>query len=354
MAARRVLLLSASMGDGHDAVAGELGRRLSERGDTVRTVDMLACLPLGFGTAIRGFYSGMLRFAPWLYDYIWHHVVDTPPGKTISPDPVERVALPKVRAAIADFRPDAVVPTFHIAAQVAGRLRAGGDLAAPVTVLVTELVVHRSWIHAANDRHLCVHPVAAAEAAERAARDALSAAPVVNRRYYARPPDAGLPTDVKERVGGRIPILVTAGAWGAGGVAATADVIAGTGRYAAVVLCGRNDRLQSRLAGSAGVVPLPWRDDVPRLLTGSAAVIQNGGGLACWEALALGRPVVTFQPLPGHGEAAAARLADLGLAPWARTQADLVAALDRATATADPPRLDLASLPDPADLVLTR
>lgn len=340
------------MGDGHDAVASEIARRLTEQGDTVRTLDLLACLPLGFGTAIRGFYAGMLRFAPWLYDDIWHHIVDSPPGKTVSPDPVERLALPRLRAAIAGFRPDAVVPTFHIAAQAAGRLRATGELAAPVTVLVTELVVHRSWIHEANDRHVTLHPVAAAEAADRGARDALAAAPVVGPRYLTPPAESGLPGDVKERVGERVPVLVTAGAWGAGGVVSTARQVAATRRYAAVVLCGRNERLGNRLAGAPGVVPLSWRDDVPLLLTGAAVVVQNGGGLACWEALALGRPVVTFRPLPGHGEAAAARLDDLGLAPWARTPADLTAALDRATADPSPPRLDPAGLPDPADLIL--
>lgn len=352
MTGRRVLLLSASMGDGHDAAAAEIGGRLSERGDTVHTLDILSCLPLGFGTAIRGFYSGMLRFAPWLYGYIWRHVVDTPPGKPISPDPVERVALPRVRAEIAEFRPDAVVPTFHIAAQIAGRLRGAGELRGPVTVLVTELAVHRSWIHDANDRHVCVHPVAAAEAAARGARDPLPAAPVVARRYYSAPDGTGLPSDVKERVGDRLPVLVAAGAWGAGNIAATATTIAGSGRYAAVVLCARNHRLAGRLAGRPGIVPLGWRDDIPALLTGSSAVIQNGGGLACWEALGLGRPVITYDPLPGHGAAAAERLDRVGLAPWARSPAELLTGLDRATRLTDPPRIDLAGSPDPADLIL--
>lgn len=340
------------MGDGHDAVAGEIGRRLTERGDTVESLDVLSCLPLGFGTAIRGFYAGMLRFAPWLYDYIWHHIVDAPPGTTISPDPVELVALPRVRQALARFRPDAVVPTFHIAAQITGRLRGRGELAAPVTVLVTELVVHHSWVHPGNDRHVCVHPAVAAQAAERGARDAVAAAPVVGRRYLSPPADDGLPPDVADRVGERIPVLVTAGAWGAGGVTATATSIARSGRYAAVVLCGRNDRLRSQLAGGAGVVPLGWRDDVPQLLAGSAAVVQNGGGLACWEALVMGRPVVTYHPLPGHGVAAAQRLADLGLAAWARDERRLLTELSRAERQDRPPRLDLSSLADPADLLL--
>jgi UDP-N-acetylglucosamine:LPS N-acetylglucosamine transferase len=354
---RQVLVVSASMGAGHDAPARELVRRLEQRGDQTRIVDLLACLPLQTGRLIRGFYSGMLRHAPWLYDAIYDRILDIPPDRhaTVSPDPVVRAALPRLRGIVADLRPDSVVVTWHVAAQAIGRLRDTGVLAAPVTVLVTEIAVHRAWVHPSNDRHICVHAAAAQEAADRGAQDPVAADPVIAEAFRDPALSAGgdgaaLPGDVAARLAGRVPVLIAAGAWGAGAVVDTARAITADPSYAAVVLCGRNRVLADRLRTTPGVVALGWRDDVPQLLAGSAAVVQNGGGLACWEALALRRPVVTYLPLPGHGRAAAARLEALALAPWPRDQAALQRTLAEVVDKPPPPAPGPGV--DAADLVL--
>ncbi|MEO7070492.1 MAG: hypothetical protein ABI131_08370, partial [Nostocoides sp.] len=56
------------------------------------------------------------------------------------------------------------------------------------------------------------------------------------------------------------------------------------------------------------------------------AVVQNAGGSTSLEALAAGCPVVSYRCLPGHGETNAVALSHAGLAPWAKSPADLVLA----------------------------
>ena len=53
-------------------------------------------------------------------------------------------------------------------------------------------------------------------------------------------------------------------------------------------------------------------------------LVQNAGGLSLTEALVAGLPAVTYRPIPGHGRANAAVLDASGLAPWARTDDQLV------------------------------
>lgn len=55
--AASILIVSASMEHGHDAVAGELCRRLRRYGCPAEVVDLLAVLPAGVGPALRGFYA---------------------------------------------------------------------------------------------------------------------------------------------------------------------------------------------------------------------------------------------------------------------------------------------------------
>src|SRR5690349_605737 len=69
---KSVLIVSASIGAGHDGCAAEIARRLSAAGVPVRRVDYLDLLPAGWGRAIKQTYARQLAYAPaswgWLLD----------------------------------------------------------------------------------------------------------------------------------------------------------------------------------------------------------------------------------------------------------------------------------------------
>ncbi|MDT7743723.1 MAG: hypothetical protein QOE59_2801, partial [Actinomycetota bacterium] len=96
---------------------------------------------------------------------------------------------------------------------------------------------------------------------------------------------------------------------------------------------------------------LGWVDDVPRLLAAADVVVHNAGGLACWEALAVGRPVVSYRVLPGYGEANAAALEAAGTVPWARTRDDLGALLEHLARPDGSAQRSGPSRPDPAEII---
>lgn len=68
---RRTLILSASMGAGHDTVAAELARRAAARGGRAEVVDVLRLLPYGLGTGLRRGYQASVRHLPWVYAGIY-------------------------------------------------------------------------------------------------------------------------------------------------------------------------------------------------------------------------------------------------------------------------------------------
>ena len=115
-----------------------------------------------------------------------------------------------------------------------------------------------------------------------------------------------------------------------------AEEIAATRVAVPVVLCGRNKRLYRRLRDKSSVIARNWISDVPMLLTAVDGVVQNAGGFASLEALAAGKPTVTYLTISGHGETNASALDQAGIVPWIRSAADLGGQLRRALAT--PPR----------------
>jgi UDP-N-acetylglucosamine:LPS N-acetylglucosamine transferase len=323
---RRFLILSASMGAGHDGVAVELARRLTEAGAEARVVDVLDLLPLGLGRALRGWYRWMMGTGPWLYELIYRRFFLSAgsPGAA----PLAVLAARRLRRAGPCTE---VVSTFHLAAQVTGLMRARGELAVPSTVLITDFAVHRLWLHPGNDRYLCLDPAVARVVTAVTGRPARHHAPVVRARF--RRPQS-VPSPLACGRDGARPVLVAAGAWGVGEVEQTARVLARSGRYAPIVLCGRNEELRARLA-AAGLDALGWRADLPELMAGAYALIDNAAGLTCLEALAAGLPVVSHRPIPGHGRDGVRQMARAGLVPAARDSAELLAALD---GLADPDR----------------
>src|SRR5215470_15975798 len=108
---------------------------------------------------------------------------------------------------------------------------------------------------------------------------------------------------------------------------------------------------------------LGWTDDMPALMRACDVILHSGAGVSTVEALATGRPVLTYRPLPGHGRDIAGALQRARLAPWITTPQrlgpGLAAALRRGPATwplgADPARViaDLATgaAPNPVPAV---
>jgi UDP-N-acetylglucosamine:LPS N-acetylglucosamine transferase len=334
-ARHRLLIVSASMGAGHDAVAVELARRVVAAGHEAQVVDVLELLPLGLGNALRRWYGWTMRRAPWSYALIYRVFFvrsrgmsrGRRPARSISPLTV--LAAARLDRLVRRRPPDVVVSTFHLAAQAAGHLRRTGRLGVPSTVLLTDFAAHRLWLHPGNDRYLCPCPATALDVTSATGRSAACHAPLTRPAFRGPPADAAA---IHARLGTRPQdrlVLVSAGSWGVGEVAEAARVLAGSGRYVPVVLCGRNEALRGRLGGVAGAVALGWRDDLPELMSVAYALVDNAAGLTCREAFAVRLPVVSYRPIPGHGREGVLAMARAGVSVHAEDAAHLVAELDR-------------------------
>jgi UDP-N-acetylglucosamine:LPS N-acetylglucosamine transferase len=308
----RWLVLTASMGAGHDQAAGVLAGGIRARGGQVLEVDVLDLLPAGVGRGLRSGYAGTLRSAPWLYESVFqaffldHQLCR--PGVW----PLDALAARRLRPIIEAYRPCAVISTFHLAAQVIGRLRQRGQLPALSVVVITEPAAHRLWLHPGTDMFLCPYPWVAAAARQRTGRPAWAPGPVI-AEGFRRPADPARGRRVMAVQAGQDAVLVSAGSWGVGAAAVTARWLARLDGVLPVVLCGRNEALRTRIDRLPRCRALGWRDDLPDLFAGSAVLVDQSGGATCAEAFAAGLPVVAHRPLPGHGRLGMRALAAAGL-----------------------------------------
>jgi UDP-N-acetylglucosamine:LPS N-acetylglucosamine transferase len=332
----RFLLLSASMGAGHDAACTELSRRLLAAGHESVRLDLLEMLPGPTGNGLRAFYRLIIRRTPFVYSGIYAAFFHPGEGPRPGSAPLAALAEPRLLEAVARSRADAVVSLFHLGAQLTGRARAHGRLAVPAATLVTDFAVHRQWLHPGNDLNLCLTEPDARQARHALARPSAVYGPLVPERFRPHPPGEAA---WRERLAGPEPaVLLSTGAWGAGsGLARTAGILREAG-YRPVVLCGRDARLRHRLeAAVPGATALGWVQDMPGLLAASAALLDNAAGQTALQALAVGVPVIGWRPIPGHGTEGVRRMAELGLTDHATTAQELVRLLGERTAPASAP-----------------
>ncbi|MFG2043473.1 glycosyltransferase [Dactylosporangium sp. NPDC048998] len=323
---RRVVVISASVGAGHDGTTRELAARLRGRGLRVDCLDVTDVFPWRTGRLLRGTYRGMLLRLPWIYDALFA-ISCRFRGAGPATRALLRPVRPRMRRALpADT--SAVVSTYPIASQLLGPLRRDGHLGAPVITYLTDFAVHPTWVAPGIDLHCAAHATSGAQAVAYGAADVRVAGRLVSAR--CRPASAAAKREARERFGlpphDRLALLV-AGAWGVGEVGAAAAEIAATGMATPVTVCGRNRALYRRLRRRGVGHVFGWVPDMPELLQAADVLVENGGGLTALEAMACGLPVLTYRPIPGHGKASAATMAEAGVATLVRSRAELGPAL---------------------------
>jgi UDP-N-acetylglucosamine:LPS N-acetylglucosamine transferase len=323
----QVVVVTGSYGAGHDVAADAITHQLEREGHEVRRLDVAEELPWRIGIALRFLYFLQLRVAPTTWgatlcglerDGLLHAAVRRLLGL------LGRRLVRHVEGA------DLVVSTHPFAAQVLGEARRTGRLSTPTVTYLTDASVHRLWIHPDVDVHVAIHATAA-EQAEALGGHVVRTRPAVVPAVT--PADWHVPWDSDRPVA-----LVVGGSCGVGDLLPSALDLLATGLVAPVVACGGNERLRQQVE-EAGLVALGWRDDLPTLVAAADLVVQNSGGMTTLETLAGGTPLMTYRPIPGHGETNAAALEEAGLAPWARDADELPATLARLLAAHHGPGL---------------
>nr|WP_272956085.1 hypothetical protein [Actinopolymorpha rutila] len=324
----RVLIISGSVGAGHDGAAEELRRRLMQLGLDVECRDFLDALPRWMRFVLRSGYAASVTHAPRFYDWLFTSIERTGPVRWLC------LLLPRLATrTVARWCTDAasVVSTYPLASQCVGLLVKRGALDVPTVTYLTDPAVHRLWVCEYIDRHLTVLP-ATAEQGELAYGIPMTAAgPLVPDRFGTPLPEHRR-AELRAELGidpERPLAIVVAGSLGMGRVPETVDALVATGRVVPLVLCGRNHHLRRTLQRRPGVLALGWRDDVHELMGLGNVLVHNAGGLSFTESLVAGLPAVTFACITGHGQANGDVLARYGIAPRAETFEDLCAALDR-------------------------
>jgi processive 1,2-diacylglycerol beta-glucosyltransferase len=346
--APRVLVVSGSVGAGHDGAAHELAARLTKAGAVVEVRDYLTAVPRPLAYLLGKGYLSTVERIPSAFEFLYERL-ERKGGWWRAEAVLLGLGVSTLAGWVDEFRPDVVVAMYPPAVQTLGMLRESGRVPVPAISYLTDPAAHVSWLHPALDVHATVTSATARQAAADYGVDCTVAGPLVPARFSVRPGPARLAA-LRREVGlpdGSPVALLGGGSLALGDVASTARTITGSGATA-LVLCARNEQLRRSLEQTPGVVALGWRTDMHELLHVADVLVQNAGGLSLTEAMVAGLPAVSYRPIPGHGRANAGVLDAAGLVPWAHTPEQLGKLVHAAAGSDRTPPV----FPDPTELVL--
>lgn len=320
---KRILILSASVGNGHVTAAEALKRAFEMRGlaDDVRHEDTLKHTnPLFrqlYGNAYLGLVNNMPEVLGWMYDQL-----DEPWKNEKRRLFLEKLNTRPLVKMIREYDPDWIVCTHFLPSEIISDLKGSGKMTIPQAIVVTDFDMHAMWL-CRNYEHYFV---------------ALD-----ETRYYLEtlgcPPEkttvSGIPIDPKFKetkpknemrakygLANKMPtVLLSLGGFGVGRVETLLEGLrAITPPVQILAMCGKNAELRSRLETEPAdpngprVIPVGYTREMDEYMSASDLIVGKPGGLTTCEALAKGLVFVIANPIPGQEERNSDHLLERGCA----------------------------------------
>jgi processive 1,2-diacylglycerol beta-glucosyltransferase len=355
----RVLILTASVGEGHDLPARTLAEQLHREapGTEVVTEDGLRAMGEPF-VLVNERAAGVVFYRfEWIWDAAFAFSVRFGPTRRLTQRLVRRLGTRGLEQLVRRVQPDVIVSVYPLTTEVLGALRREGKLDVPVVAAITDLAALHYWAAPGVDLHLITHPESEEEVRAVAGNTAVRAVHGLTRPEFTEPCDPpgaraalGLPAD------GKI-VLVSGGGWGVGDLEGAIDTTLAVEEVEVVAcLCGRNDELRTRLArrydGNLRVRVVGFTEQMSEWLAAADALVHSTGGLTVLEAYVRGCPAISYGWGRGHIRANNEAFRRYGIADVVRSKGELTRALRRALASRPAPGLVLGTLPSAASLVL--
>ena len=303
---KKVLILTAGFGEGHNAAARNLRDALEFVSDEVQ-VEVLDLFETSYGsmnTLAKSAYLNMVQYAPKLWGGVYS-LLDN--SKFVE----NRLGgFTKLKNALADIlhetQPDCVVSTYPVYAHVIQDLyRDYAERPFPfITVVTDAITVNSAWYSAPSDFFIVANEPTA---------EVLKKAGVPAEKIRALGFPVSLLFTEEPALPLRLPLgdeprkilyVIGTGKKKAGKVIERLLAIPGT---QLTITCGRDAELKSKLLERTAefedrVHVLGWTNQMPKLLLTHHLVISKAGGAITEEAIAARCPMIVNQVIPGQEE----------------------------------------------------
>ena len=310
--ARRLLILSVSAGAGHTRAAEALVCSANASDALVAThVDVMNFVAPGFRRLYVDCYLKLAAHYPTLWGLLYRYMQQCDPDSLVQKlrRKLERFAARSLLQEIGRHRPDAIICTHFLPAEILAHHIRHHGFSVPVWVQVTDFDVHPIWVQQGMAGYFAGNP----EVAFRMQALGLAPEQIQSSGIPIMPAFTNIPSrdDCARELGieaHRTTLLLMGGGAGLGALDLVAERLLGMAAdFQLIVMAGRNTALLARLRVLARRYPgrliaQGFTENVERIMACADIAITKPGGLTSAECLALGLPMILTAPIPGQEE----------------------------------------------------
>ena len=329
---KRILILSASVGNGHTTAAESLKKafEIKSLADEVRHEDVLKFTNPLFRRLYSNAYIDLVNNMPevlgWMYDKLdepWKNE-----KRRLFFDKLNTRPLVKI---VREYEPDWIVCTHFLPSEIISDLKAKKKMTTPQAIVVTDFDMHAMWLC----RHFEHYFVALDETkafleslgypSEKITVSGIPIDPKFGETKSAQEMRAkyGLDTYMPT-------VILSLGGFGVGRIDTLLESLRAIKTPIQILaMCGKNEELKAKLEresssdSAARVIPVGYTRDMDEYMSASDLIVGKPGGLTTCEALAKGLVFVITNPIPGQEERNADHLLEQGAAVRSNNPATL-------------------------------
>lgn len=307
------MVLSASAGAGHVRAAEAMEKAFLAIGDKliVQSNDVLDLTNKLFHSLYSKAYIDLVNRAPELVGFLYTRT-DRPTRSRPSKSDKIRLAFDKLNTKklvrhVRAFKPDLIVSTHFLPAEIVSDLKKKRQIDAPHAVIVTDFEVHSIWVYKNVEHYFVATDEAKCQLIKLGIDDKriqVSGIPI--DPIFSQSKDRGTLLRKFGLSENRKTILVLCGGFGVGPVD---QIVKSLFEIAypvqLIVVAGKNEALKNKLDRLALSAPVPMKvfgftRSIDEMMETADLLVSKPGGLTTSEALAKRRIMVVVNPIPGQ------------------------------------------------------
>lgn len=334
---KRILILTAGFGDGHNAAAHNLREAIEHTTDDAK-VEVLDLFESSYGalnTLAKQAYLGIVRYAPVLWSGVFS-MFDNPALFRRQMNGLGRLR-DRLAAVLHDTEPDCVVSTYPVYGHLIEDIyRDHAERPFRFITIVTDSIsVCSAWFRAPSDLFIAANQPTArviVQGGVERCRVLPLGFPVSPQFALEQAGPLEIPTKEARR---RLLYIINTGKKKIG---RSIDELLEIKGVELTITTGRDAALKAKLIERTReeahrVKILGWTNQMPKLLMSHHVVIGKAGGAMVQEALAAKCPMIVNQVIPGQEEGNAKLLTELGVGAVADKRKEVAQLVEDAFAT---------------------
>ncbi|EKN64780.1 1,2-diacylglycerol 3-glucosyltransferase [Neobacillus bataviensis LMG 21833] len=336
----KILILSASFGDGHKQVANALSEAIQFTLPNVEpvTIDIMEWLHPYLFPISHYFYNRVIKKFPQVYSYFYKRTREKS-SFSVKLNTFFTLGMGSMLNVIEKIQPIVVVSTYPFAAGIMSKLKEHGLVDIPTVTVITDYTDHSYWIYPFTDHYIV---------GSKQVKDRLVSLGIEGHKIN----HSGIPvlkkfmnTQSREVLAktyhlnpSQFTLLVMGGGEGfiGKGISTFQALENLSSPIQIIIVCGRNKKLRNQLEKELRntkhhILLLGYSENIHELMALSDLMISKPGGVTTSEALTMELPLLLYHPLPGQEEDNAQFLVDTGLALLAKNDFDLIGKIEVVT-----------------------